>query len=939
MRLADAESRARANWAIARWAEQQIAESHRESADKASKIKRVFRDMDEDGSGALDRDEFRRTLTSMGVEMDDTSIEEVFQHIDRDCGGSIEEEEFVHWWLNKQRTKDVVGSNDLLSRFDSMGTMNDLVRQSWVQGEAVDEFQGGMHGALKALRTGTVLPTKVRVQVYSRSGQKGGGNALAQQLLGVVDINLDHPSQICLTEDKDSCFTGWFGLKTSVERAPGGVHWHGRRRFGARQEETVGKIRLAFRWQHPIVAGSGQPWQLDATVFEAVDLPKIAMLTDLNSVGSNSPYVRFTVESFDAQTFQRKTVGHATSTATRSGSQPKWGVGCGLAEKWNQIMGESVQFHLADAPPSLGIELWNNDPSGDALIGVHVMQMDSAAAITDTAKCWDTGMMWCDLQHPETRANAGKVRMRVRWGAKPGKPGDDLGTRVHHATQVVRLLQDQYAHGGSYLSKTVLYTPGDVTSLLWEANRRFNRHITLYRQVPKLELQMEGADEAIRKRVAFETTERWVEVMRDVLQASGDSASKSIWQKWIGSVQTTEIVTSQPPAAKPGVEVLLAAVQSKHDLSQILASDSNEPLWAVEAKVQAGSRTSLGTEAAAIRLQAAIRGRRARVRGAHELHQVRALQALVRGRKARTVVARRRRREQAMSAEEQLEASQRLFAEQLRKAKDMVAGMSNLLTDIHTVADENENSLRGTDGWAVFSKANEEAAEALMQKHRNELDMCILAMEMETLLGRYQANNLCRQEVVEETRIRIEAAKRAEALALEELRKQTASLVDQMDELVLKTGAIGKNGWRKRRHPMEDLLMQAQKVIDEATESKIVPQYALAEARKQRERVYQEEQERIKAEDEAQLAGEKCLEAAFGQTMRFLFSPPKHSSLADGLTAADRRRQSERNEAEARNRAGKTWRGSLVRTFTPVWKALVYKSATVGPHSDLHLGV
>ena len=285
------------------------------------------------------------------------------------------------------------------------------------------------------------------------------------------------------------------------------------------------------------------------------------------------------------------------------------------------------------------------------------------------------------------------------------------------------------------------------------------------------------------------------------------------------------------------------------------------------------------------------------------------LQSIARGRKARVMVGRRRRQKLAISAEDELEASQRAFAEQLRKANDMLAGMNKLVTDIHVVADQNEDALRGTAGWAAFSTANQEAAEALMETHYKELKECILASEMEVLLSQYQSSNLCKEHVVAETVARINAAKREEARALEELKTRIASLVDQMDELVQTTEAMGKNGWRKRRDPMDLLLRQSQHAIDQASASKIVPDDAIAEARKQRERVFREEQVRIVAEEAMKVTGDKCLDAAFAQTMRFLFSPSK-----DGLTAAERKRQAEMTEAENRQRAGKTWRASVVRT-------------------------
>eukprot|EP01043_Picozoa_sp_COSAG02_P040344 COSAG02_NODE_3257_length_7081_cov_3.996419_3_plen_823_part_00 len=754
-------------------------------------------------------------------------------------------------------------------------------------------------GTLKAIASGTVLPTKVRIHVCTRLEQE-------ELLLGAVDVNLDDPGHICLSPDEDSFYSGWFPLTTAVDGAVGA-----KARRSGQGMEIGGKIRLTFQWKHPISAGHGRPWQLDARIFEAADLPKTAVLTDLNTVGSNSPYVRFRVESVDENTLQRKVVERQTSTVLRGGSQPKWGVGCGIAEKWDQVMGESVQFKMVDAPPVLGIELWNADSSGDRIIGLHMLEVGSnTMAIKDPTKRWDSGAIWCDLQNPRTGASAGQVRVSVCWSAEAEqKEKDGESLRVARAAQVVHLLQDHYAHGGSYMTRTVLYKPGDAESLLFEADRRFRRHIVLYRQVLAMEPQQELADEEVRKRVAYEMTERWVKIVRDVEEASGSSETESLWQKWIGSVQTTEVVRNQPPAPNICDDVLLVALKSDDDLSAFLAKGTKEPLWAVDVATQTGSRMSLGTEAAAIRLQAAMRGRQVRSESRQMRHHAMVLQSIARGRKARVMVGRRRRKKLAISAEDELEASQRAFAEQLRKANDMLAGMNKLVTDIHVVADENEDALRGTAGWAAFSTANQEAAEALMETHYKELDKCVLASEMEVLLSQYQSSDLCKEDVVANTVARINAAKREEARALEELKTRIASLVDQMDELVRTTEAMGKNAWRRRRDPMELLLRQSQQAIDQASASKLVPDGALAEARKQRERVFREEQVRIVAEDAMKLEGEKCLDAAFAQTMRFLFSPAK-----DGLTAAERKRQLEKTEAETKQRAGKTWRASVVRT-------------------------
>ena len=56
---------------------------------------------------------------------------------------------------------------------------------------------------------------------------------------------------------------------------------------------------------------------------------------------------------------------------------------------------------------------------------------------------------------------------------------------------------------------------------------------------------------------------------------------------------------------------------------------------------------------------------------------------------------------------------------------------------------------------------------------------------------------------------------------------------------------------------MQVLLWRAQQAIDEAKESKLVPEGALVEARERRERVYKEEQARIVVEEAEKLAREE----------------------------------------------------------------------------------
>ena len=64
----------------------------------ASEIGRIFHEIDEDGSGVLDRAEVGLLLERMGKKLDGGGLDEIFAVIDADGGGEIELGEFEQWW-------------------------------------------------------------------------------------------------------------------------------------------------------------------------------------------------------------------------------------------------------------------------------------------------------------------------------------------------------------------------------------------------------------------------------------------------------------------------------------------------------------------------------------------------------------------------------------------------------------------------------------------------------------------------------------------------------------------------------------------------------------------------------------------------------------------------------------------------------------------------
>jgi Ca2+-binding EF-hand superfamily protein len=57
-----------------------------------------FKQIDQDGSGLLDRGEFKELLIKLGRAVDDEAVDSIMHEIDADGGGEIDVEEFLLWW-------------------------------------------------------------------------------------------------------------------------------------------------------------------------------------------------------------------------------------------------------------------------------------------------------------------------------------------------------------------------------------------------------------------------------------------------------------------------------------------------------------------------------------------------------------------------------------------------------------------------------------------------------------------------------------------------------------------------------------------------------------------------------------------------------------------------------------------------------------------------
>ena len=783
--------------------------------------------------------------------------------------------------------------------------------------------------------TGEIL---LRLAWYVPSTVETGGTLPATQpdsLLSDAEQVVPLGAQLgALTSAEDFCRSGWFKLQPPEGAATDSnpevrlcIRWLTPTReelvwiqpalyVEDEEKELSREDALALALKESLEDGTGDedvvrfPWQLEATVLECVDLPKTSrgvLVTELNTVAANNPYVSLSAETFDDTEKQRVVCKERTSTILHARAVPKWGVGAGAAQKWDEITGEMLRLKLAGVPPTVGIEVWHEDTEDggsrtaqDNLIGRHVFELSSVA------ENW-SDEMWLDLTD-NSGLGAGKVRVRLTW-KKNGKEVYE-SQRVVRASIQVQLLQDEYAHDGGSMSRTVIYDPGDASSLLDEATYRFSRKVRLFynhtaSNSTLTQPNTPDHDAVLEQRIGFESVPRWVE------KEPEEASMPPYYQKYVGSNPTSDISVTKPTETEATkIQVVLGKVITNADLAAV---SPGQTLWAIAVVDRADARASLGTEEAATKLQAALRGRRARkdVRG--QLTEVEAVQAMARGRAARIELGRRKRvRSAAKTQQKLMETVEDDLAAKLKAARDLIAGIDTLLDKSHTVANENEELLRGTAGWGTYAKAQEEEAMANLAKFQEQLDKCARSDEMESALSMYESGGNTNEEAITEAKARIVAQREKETNTVEQLEKLMAMLVTKVEELLgwvsgLDTTELAKGD--KRRPRMNDLLSRMESAICDARDSKLVPEHNLKSAEKTRNKIYDEEMKRVAAEEAVRLAGDKSLDAAFAQTMLFMFSAS--GSANDGLTAAERRRQSDEAEKESRRRSMNSWRGSF----------------------------
>ena len=68
-----------------------------------AELSRLFREIDDDGSGCLDRDEVRELLHKLNMSADNEKLDSIMHEMDADGEGEIELQEFMWWWKKSGR--------------------------------------------------------------------------------------------------------------------------------------------------------------------------------------------------------------------------------------------------------------------------------------------------------------------------------------------------------------------------------------------------------------------------------------------------------------------------------------------------------------------------------------------------------------------------------------------------------------------------------------------------------------------------------------------------------------------------------------------------------------------------------------------------------------------------------------------------------------------
>ncbi len=91
-------------------------------------LRRIFEELDEDGSGELDRDEVRSMVTQLGMDASEKDVDAAMSAMDADGGGTVDFEEFCAWWRSRPSETDSMADR-MTERMQSLQGADPVLEQ------------------------------------------------------------------------------------------------------------------------------------------------------------------------------------------------------------------------------------------------------------------------------------------------------------------------------------------------------------------------------------------------------------------------------------------------------------------------------------------------------------------------------------------------------------------------------------------------------------------------------------------------------------------------------------------------------------------------------------------------------------------------------------------------------------------------------------------
>lgn len=318
----------------------------------------------------------------------------------------------------KLKKADLFGKNDVFATINLTGAQAEQEQRQTStvdDGGSAPKWNGGA-GESFLFEGQEQPPTAVRVSVWDEDVGS------ASDLIGDCSVDLTAVATSGEQQQEEGGEEEGKGGGIDTEKDWSQAQWH---ELHDDKGKAVGEAHMLLRWAAPPPAlDAPKLWQLRAKVLECDNLKKMDLM------GKNDVYVRLNVAG--------STGPQRTITIDGGGADPKWGGGAG----------EELTFEMSEPPPSVGIEVFDEDRDADDLIGGHVFELGTKL---NTTKEWSVER-WVELTDAKDKTT-GRARLALFWERKQ-PPRFNLSCGVMECKGLAKA--DRFGKNDVYVSMTLM---------------------------------------------------------------------------------------------------------------------------------------------------------------------------------------------------------------------------------------------------------------------------------------------------------------------------------------------------------------------------------------------------------------------------------------------------------------------------------------------------